>query len=139
MTVKANPQIMAQRWAQGMSGATTRYTEGVQAVRVAPGQLAAAQAGAWVQAVTASQQRFAQRVAGVSLQSWQQSAINKGAPRLATGAAASQDKFQAFANNFLPALANIVNGLPPRGTFESNVARLTQYIQAVHGLKGNVS
>lgn len=138
MAVKSNPQTMASRWATGMSGATARYTEGVQSVRVAPGQLAAAQAGVWVQNVTAAQQRFASRVASVSLASWQQSAINKGAPRLASGAAASQDKFQQFANSFLPALSNIVSSLPPRGTFDQNVARLTQYIQSVHQLKGQV-
>lgn len=138
MAVKSNPTQAASKWSAGMAGATQAYTDGINNVKVAPGQLAAAQANTWVANVTAAKNTFATRVASVSLQSWQSSAVNKGAPRLASGASAAEPKFQSFLNNFLPKLSGIVEGLPARGTFEQNLSRLQAYIQAVHQLKGQV-
>lgn len=137
MSVKANAADAAASWVTGMSGATPKYTAGVQAVKVAPGQLAAAQAGRWAQNVAAAQPKFAANVAKVSLSSWQQSAVNKGAPRLASGAAAAQPKFQAFMTNFIPQLSNIVSSLPAGGTFEQNMARSMAYANALHQTAGS--
>ena len=136
MSVKVNPNDAAQNWVTGMSGATAKYTAGVQAVKVAPGQLAAAQAGTWAANVAAAQPKFARNVAAVSLTSWQTAATQKGAPRLAYGATAAQPKMAAFMTSFIPQLANVVNGLPARGSFEQNVNRLTSSVNQLHQLKG---
>jgi len=137
MSVKSNATDAAAAWVTGMGSASTKYTAGVNAVKTAPGTLAAANASVWAANVAAAQAKFAKNVGAVSLQSWQQSAINKGAPRLASGAQAAQPKMAAFMGNFIPALTNIVNSLPARGSFESNVNRLTTYINALHQQKGN--
>jgi hypothetical protein len=137
MAVTANATDAASNWVTGMSGATARYTAGVQAVKVAPGSLAAAAAGRWAANVAAAQGKFSTNVAKVTLQAWQNAAATKGAPRLASGAQAAQPKMQAFMTNFIPALTNIVNGLPAGGTFEANLNRFTSYANALHQQKGN--
>jgi hypothetical protein len=137
VTVKANATDAAAAWVSGMGAAGPKYTAGVNAVRTAPGTLAAASAALWAQNVAAAQAKFAKNVGAVSLQAWQNAAATKGAPRLASGATAAQPKMQAFMTNFIPALTNIVNGLPQRGTFEQNVNRLTSYVNALHQQKGN--
>jgi hypothetical protein len=137
MSVKANAADAAQAWVNGMAGATPKYTAGVQAVKTAPGQLASAAAQRWAQNVAAATQKFAANSAKVTLASWQASAVNKGAPRLASGAAAAQPKFQSFMTSFIPQLSNIVAGLPAGGTFEQNMARSMAYAQQLHATAGS--
>lgn len=136
MGVKVSATDAANNWVTGMGSASTKYIAGVQAVKVAPGTLAAAAAPLWAANVAAAQPKFARNVAAVGLSAWQNAAQVKGAPRLATGATAAQPKMAAFMTAFIPALSNVVNGLPARGTYEQNVNRLTNYISGVHALKG---
>jgi hypothetical protein len=136
MSVKANAADAAQAWVTAMQGAGTKYTAGINAVKVSPGQLAAAASGLWAQNVAASQQKFATKVASVTLPAWQAAAINKGAPRLGTGATAAQPKMQAFMQSFLPTLTNIVNSLPAGGTFEQNMQRFQSYATSLHAAAG---
>lgn len=137
MSVKANATDAAQSWVNGMSGATAKYTAGVQAVKIAPGQLASAAAARWAANVAQAQAKFSANVSKVTLASWQASAVNKGAPRLASGAAAAQPKFQTFMTAFIPQLTNIVQSLPAGGTFEQNMARSMAYAQALHQTAGS--
>jgi len=120
-----------------MQGAGPKYTTGVNAVKVAPGQAAAAASALWAANVAAAVNKFAANSAKISLQSWQSSAINKGAPRLGTGATAAQPKFQAFMTAFLPQLTNIVNSLPARGGYEQNKQRYLSYSDALHAAAGS--
>lgn len=136
MAVKANASDAAQAWVSGMQNAGTKYTAGVQAVKVAPGQLAAAAKATWAANVAAAQNKFATNVAAVSLGAWQEAAATKGAPRLASGASAAQPKMAAFMQKFIPQLSNIVGSLPARGSYDANINRLTQYLNAVHATKG---
>lgn len=136
MAVKANASDAAQNWVSAMQNAGTKYTAGVNAVKTAPGAAAAAAAPKWAANVAAAQGKFAANSSAVSLSSWQQDAINKGAPRLATGATNAQPKMQAFMTKFLPNLSNIVGGLPARGSYDQNINRLTSYLNAVHSTKG---
>lgn len=136
MAVKANPTDAAAAWVQGMQGAGAKYAAGVQSVKVAPGQTAAARSQLWAQNVANAVQKFATNVAKVSLSSWQESAVNKGAPRLGTGATAAQPKFQSFMTSFIPALSTIVQGLPAGGTYEQNKARFLAYSDALHAKAG---
>lgn len=136
MGVKVSATDAAQNWVTGMGAAGPKYAAGIQAVKVAPGTLAAAAAPLWAANVAAAQPKFAKNVGAVSLSSWQNSAVTKGQPRLASGATAAQPKMAAFMTAFIPALTNVVNGLPARGTFEQNVNRLNSFINGVHSLKG---
>jgi hypothetical protein len=137
MSVKATATEAAQAWVTAMQGAGTKYTAGVQAVKIAPGQLAAAAAPLWAQNVAAAQPKFAANVAKITLAAWQNAAATKGAPRLGTGATAAQPKMAAFMTAFLPTLTNIVNGLPAGGTYEQNKARFLAYSDALHAAAGS--
>jgi hypothetical protein len=129
--------MAAQNWGTGFAAAGTKYTQGINAVQVAPGQLAAAQKNVYLAQVQANVNIWAAKVAGVSLADWKTAASTTGAQRLGTGATKGQPKYQAFANAFIPQLSNIVQGLPARGTYDQNIARFTSYAQALHALKGN--
>ena len=137
MSVKANPTDAANAWVTGMQGAGTKYTAGVNAVKVAPGQIAAARADLWAQQVANAKSKFAANVAKVSLSQWQEAAATKGAARLGTGASAAQPKFAAFMSNFIPKLSTIVAGLPQRGTYEQNKQRFLAYADALHAQAGS--
>lgn len=136
MGVKATPASAAANWQTGFSGATQRYTDGINAVQTAPGQLAAAQKQLYVNNVQAAANTWATNVASVSLQDWKNAATTTGAQRLATGATKGLPKMQTFMTNFLPQLGTIVDGLPARGSFEQNLQRFTSYAQALHAKKG---
>jgi len=97
-----DPAAVAQKWATNLAGATTSIQNGVNAVTVAPGQKAAQAGQLWLARVQASLDKWQRNVSAVSLQSWQQAMINKGLPRIATGAQAAQPKMQAFMAQFLP-------------------------------------
>ena len=137
MSVKANATDAANAWVTGMQGAGTKYTAGVQAVKVAPGQLAAARSDFWAQQVAAAKSKFSSNVAKVTLGQWQEAAATKGAPRLGTGASAAQPKFAAFMTSFLPQLATIVQSLPQGGTYEQNKQRFLAYADALHAKQGS--
>jgi hypothetical protein len=137
VSVKATAAQAAANWGTGFAGASTKYTQGIAAVTVAPGQLAAAQKNAYLANVQASANIWAAKVAAVDLASWKNSASTTGAQRLGSGATKGQPKYQAFANSFIPQLSSVVNSLPARGTFDQNLSRFTAYAQALHALKGN--
>lgn len=137
MSVKATPASAAKAWQDGFAAAGQKYTDGVNAVQVAPGQLAAAQKNAYVANVQANAGIWAAKVGAVSLQDWKTAAATTGAARLATGATKGAPKMQTFMNNFLPDLANVVNSLPARGSFEQNLARFSAFATALHAKKGS--
>ncbi|HVT14559.1 MAG TPA: hypothetical protein VHQ90_00060 [Thermoanaerobaculia bacterium] len=126
-----DPTAVAAKWAQNLAGATTSITAGVNAVSVAPGQAAARQAAVWAQNVAAAQQKWAARTAAVSLSQWQSAMINKGVPRIATGAQAAQPKMQAAMTKLLPYIHSQVAQLPPRGNLQQNIARATAMMTAM--------
>lgn len=136
-TVKATAADAAAAWSTGFSGAGTKYTAGINAVTVAPGQLAANQKAAYLANVQASANIWAAKVAAVDLGTWKTAASTVGAQRLATGATKGAPKMSAFFGNFLPQLASIVSGLPQRGTFEQNLQRFNSYATALHAKKGS--
>lgn len=137
MAVKSTAAAATAAWSQGFSAAGTKYTAGVNAVSVAPGQLAANQKAAYVANVNASANLWAAKVAAVDLNTWKTATTTVGAARLATGATKGEPKMQAFMNAFIPALTNVVSGLPARGTFDQNLSRFTAYANALHALKGS--
>ena len=130
MPVRATAQSATQKWVTNLSGATDRMTVGAQGVTMAPGLAAAAAADKWLQRVTQSKAKFAANVAAVSLQSWQNSYINIGIPRVAQGAQAKQAKMQAFMEEFLPYLSRGVATIDamPSTTLQDGVARAVAMI-----------
>lgn len=104
---------------------------GAMAVQTAPGQLAAQAADKWLAKVTQAKAKFAANVSAVSLQSWQQSYVNVGIPRVAQGANAKQGKVLNFMNQFLPYLATGLQTIDkmPSTTLEDGIARATAMIR----------
>jgi hypothetical protein len=125
------PEEAAQAWASRLASSTDRIQRGVQSVTTAPGQAAARQKAVYAQNVAASTDKWAQRVASVSLPEWQQAMLEKGAPRIAQGAAAAQPKMAAFMGQLLPHIAQQVAALPARGSLDQNVNRMTQFVRGM--------
>jgi hypothetical protein len=118
-----DPASAATKWAQNLGAAGQAYTAGVQSVTQAPGQLAAAASDRYLAGVQTNVQKFKANVGSVSLGDWQAAAVNKGAPRLATGASAAQPKMAAVLQQLFPYIEQVRNSLPPRGDIEANIAR----------------
>lgn len=131
MAVKSTPEQATTKWVQNISAAGTAITNGVNAVSKAPGQSAAAQADKWLLKLQGAKDKFKTNVGAVSLQSWQQSMINVGIPRVASGAQAKQGKVTAFAQQFFPYLNTGIAKVQsmPSTTLEDNIARATTMIR----------
>jgi hypothetical protein len=134
MTALTAEQVAA-KWSQNLSGATTNITAGVNAVQLAPGQAAARQKAVYVANVQASADKWASNVAAVSAEQWKQDMIQKGIPRIATGAQQAQPKFAGFMNRLLPYIATGKSTLPARGNLSQNIARSTAWIQYMANFK----
>lgn len=117
------PTDAAAKWAQNLGAAQPRYTAGVQAVQTSPGVSAAAASDRYIAGCQANLPKFITNSQAVTLQSWQQATVNKGAARLASGATAAQPKMQNVFTSLFPFIAQVQGSLPPRGDLEQNIAR----------------
>jgi hypothetical protein len=79
---------------------------------------------------------WATNTAAVSLNSWQQDTINKGIPRVATGAQAATSKMASVMTSLLPAIAAAKASLPPRGNLQQNLQRANQFATALANQAG---
>lgn len=118
---------VAADWAQKMGGATDKIKRGAQAVKVSPGQQAAAQKGAYTAGVAANADKWARNVGRVTLTDWVNAVVTKGADRVATGASAAEPKMAAFLGKLLPYVDNGRGQLPARGGPGANKARMTAW------------
>lgn len=123
------PDQIAQKWATNAAAATTSMQAGVQAVRQAPGQLAAAQQAAYLANVQASANKWAANVSKVSLTDWQTAMIQKGIPRVATGVQAAQPAFSQFMTKLVPYINSGLGALPARGTIDQNINRAVAWMR----------
>jgi hypothetical protein len=141
MPKNLNPQDVATKWANGMANGVTAYKQGVSNVQVSPTESAAQKASSYLAGVQDAYNsgRYVNGLRAVSLQDWQNQAINTGANRLASGASAAKSKVTNFLTQFLPAVSSIqaqVNAMPS-DTYEGRKARATAMMDALHKLKGN--
>ena len=128
-------QEAAQKWATNLPAAQQRYIDGVNAVTVSPGALAARASALWAANTAAAQAKFARNAAAVTTQQWQQATTTKGAQRLSSGAQAAQSKVEATFAKLFPAIQQAVSSLPPRGDIEANIARSAAFARAMNKYK----
>ena len=139
--IVTTPKNAATRWGNNLKAATAKIKEGVQAVETAPGADAAAAKAAWVAAMSSAevQDRWAKNVAAVTKEQWQNAMINKGIPNIATGVNNAIPKVQTFLANLFASMQNVLDNLPKsRATFQDRMSRVTQFLDAMHNLKGKI-
>lgn len=124
---KVNSQQWLDKWSRRLQAAGPDIQTGVQRVTQAPGIAAAAAAPTMLANLTTSVQSgaWAARVSAVPLSTWQQSMIQKGIPRLATGVAQATATKGSAITAFLSAVDAAVadTNTLPRGGLEQNIAR----------------
>jgi hypothetical protein len=128
---RLSPDAAAAKWSTNLGASTAGIQAQVQAVTEAPGVAAARQKTLWLQRVTASADKWARRVSAVSLQDWQSAMINKGIPRIASGASAAVPKMTSFFQDFLPYVDQGVAAIKnmPKGGVEQGIARASAMIR----------
>lgn len=135
MAVKQSADVIAQTWAQRLAGSTTKIQAGIQAVTVPPGQAAAANKAGYVQGVAAAADKWGRNVGAVSLSDWQQATIEKGLPRIGTGATAAQPKMAAVMSKMIPYINSGLTNLPKRGGLDANIARMDNWARYMANFK----
>lgn len=128
-----NPADVARKWAKNLGGSTDSIKTGVQAVTQNPAEKAIARQDAYVSGVqrAVAQGDYARGLRKVTLQSWQEAMVNKGLPRIASGAQASIPKMQNFLEKWLPwqeQLKNKLQGMP-RGDLQTNIQRMIMAVE----------
>jgi hypothetical protein len=134
---RTTPQELAAKWAKRTKAATPEYQAGIRRVTEAPGVAAAREADRMVAGVqeAVSSGKWQERVAGVSLGSWQQSAIDKGTQRIAAGVDGAESDMAQFATELLQFEDNLVAQLPPKGDLAANMARMNQFVGGMANFK----
>lgn len=100
---KISASDAAKAWVDGLSAATTKMQRGVNNLTVSPTESAAK---AKVKMLTNLTQavnsgKWEAGLRGVTLDQWRQKYVEKGLPRVASGASASQDKMTSFMTQLL--------------------------------------
>jgi hypothetical protein len=135
MAVKQDSATIAQNWAQRLGASTSKIQAGVMAVTVAPGQAAAANKAGYVQGVASAADKWGRNVAAVSLNAWQTDTVNKGIPRISTGATAAVPKMQAVMDKMIPYINAGLGQLPKRGGLDANIARMDSWARYMANFK----
>jgi len=136
---KVNAQEFQEKHARRLKASTADIQRGIERVTTAPGKLAAAKADKMKARIdeAISSGRWAKKVGAVSLSDWQNKAITKGIPRIASGIDAASDKVQAFASKLLPAVDAAVakiKGMPDL-TLEDSINRSAAYMREMAKFK----
>lgn len=130
------PQQIAEKWQRRMAGATQDYTEGIDSVTVAPGEMAAQRMNAYVDGVqrAASSGRTERAMRSVSLAEWKAKAKEKGAQRLASGATAAVGKVRDTMQTLMSNIEDVRGELAsmPRDTPEQRMQYSMAWQRAMH-------
>lgn len=131
---------VAQKWGTNLGAATQSMQAGVQGVTVAPTQLAANQASAYVAGVqnAVNTGKWQNKLNAVSLQQWRDAYTKKGIPRVQQAATTDQSKVQSAMGPLLDhiyALRDQINSSMPRGSLSQNIQRATAMMQGMSTYK----
>lgn len=128
-----DPATIAAKWATNLSNSVNSIRAGVQAVTTSPTQLAAAAVTTWQARLAdpATATKYTRGLQRVTLNDWQQAMLNKGIPRISSGAQAATPKFQKFLTAFLPFEMNVAQQVRsmPKATLQDRINRAVAQIQ----------
>ena len=132
-------QEIARKWQRNLSGSVESIRNGVQDVTVSPTEKAAAKADQYLIGVQSAVDsgKYQAGLRRVTLEQWKQAMLDKGVPRIASGASAGEPKFQEFMAEFLPYIESGQRMLEnmPRGGLQENIARSTAMIEHLAGFR----
>jgi hypothetical protein len=131
---RVDAQGFADKWAQRTAAASQDYAAGIRRVTQAPGAKAAAKKADYVNRVNEQQNKWAQKVAAVSLTDWQEMAATKGATNLATGVQAAKPKMQISAAKLLSTVDAVKAQVKamPGGTLDQRIARAAEFARRMN-------
>ena len=125
-----------QKWKRGMSGASQSYADGIDSVTTNPMEQAAQNEQGYLSGIqdAVSSGKWAAKLRKVSMNDWKTAAKQKGAQRLAQGAAAAEGKVQAFWQRQGPILDQVQQTVKamPGGTLADRLARMQANAQMLH-------
>ena len=130
---------IAEKHARNTANAVQDMVAGVQAVTASPMEAAAAAlpkaAQNYAEAVNSG--RMARRLRSVTLESWKDAMINKGAQRVASGVNASKGKVTAFWDEFGPVLDQVTSQVRqmPSVTLQDSIQRMVAQVEGVAKFK----
>jgi hypothetical protein len=129
----------SEKWVRRLGQSTEDIRKGINRVTEAPGIKAAKQQNAMItnlnKAVTDG--TWAKQVAGVSLEDWKKSAIDKGVARIGAGVTAAAASQVQMAERLLVAVdASVAEAnKTPRGDLEANITRMTTFARGMAARK----
>ena len=132
-------QQAQSNWSGASSRASTAWTEGIQSTTKDQAALAANAQPRWLAGVqdAAANNRFANGVTRRGTAYWKSQSQAK-AGNYVTGYSAGASNYGSAIGKILAAEANIVSALPARGDLNTNIQRMTQFVQGMHQYKGQL-
>lgn len=128
-----NASSVATKWANNLANSTQSIREGVESVSESPMAKAANRTDAYLAGIQAAvaNGKYQDGLRRVTLEEWKRSLLEKGIPRIATGARASEGKFADFMQDFLPHVEAGQRALEsmPRGDLSQNIQRAVAMMQ----------
>lgn len=121
------PQQVAQKWATNTANSTQAFKDGVNGVQTSPTAAAAQAQDRYLSGVqqAVSSGKWAAKLNAVTLDSWKQSMLSKGAARISGGVQAAIPAMTAFMTNWLPLQATLSANVArmPKGNLADSIAR----------------
>lgn len=137
---KVTAQQGADKYRSGVQGGSQRYINGVNSVTTAPSQQAIAQQNKmvtnWLDSVNSG--KWAQNLGNVTLQAWQQAAVNKGAQNYSASADAASTKYAQWAQNAYTVIQQIQDEIEamPSTNMQDNINRMIHNVTRMSELLG---
>jgi hypothetical protein len=134
-----DPKAIAEKFVRRAQSATQDMITGVNNVTINPAQQAFAKEQKLLNNVTQAIQsgKWRRGMQTVTLESWKQSMVQKGAPRVAAGVQAAQPKMEAFYSELLPYQEQLQTklGSMPDLTLEDSINRATTWMRGMANFK----
>lgn len=139
---RLTPEEYAAKQARNLKNSLQDIRDGISRVTVAPGVAAVAQQDKMRNNIIASLDSglWASKTRAVTLQDWQDKALNKGVDRISAGIDAAHDDQVAMAGRLLPivdAAAQKARAMP-KNTLQDSIARMTSFVTDMSKAKGRI-